>query len=446
MRLKIDAQTEFIKEICSYYMDFLKTGFKKTRFPKRYLRITDEKGYKIGIDLSKYEKFNLSLKKRIHKSKGFEDNINVNKGEFGVKLNNTSQDLIQKLVKQISEKDIERIVNLTNKSIKEYSISHRTKPDEAYEKINETIKYDLDKLIVNPICEKMDPLIGSQSNYEIESQNTLRLRLSDTIISPLTDGIPYIFNDLLADKKIKPKDKIAELFNKTDIANNILNSFKNLDVKDLYYDLREIVISRRNLDKKETYLNIFHIEIEGKVFPLFYTQINITENSGSAKFKIEPSSELFLNKNAIKYAFDVLKTDKNIIEYYEGERKFYISEIDNLSELINEVVVSLISKLRLDGNIDVNKSDPQLVVSTDKSSTFKISNNFSLSVADKSDEALINDYEEILEMFNGSSSEILDMFKKIISDFILNEPESLQSSEIATSALSWVPVSLLLLS
>ena len=26
-------------------------------------------------------------------------------------------------------------------------------------------------------------------------------------------------------------------------------------------------------------------------------------------------------------------------------------------------------------------------------------------------------------MFNGSSSEILDMFKKIISDFILNEPE-----------------------
>ena len=95
----------------------------------------------------------------------------------------------------------------------------------------------------------MDPLIGSQSNYEIESQNTLRLRLSDTIISPLTDGIPYIFNDLLANKKIKPRDKIAELFNKTDIANNILNSFKNLDVKDLYYDLREIVISRRNLKR-----------------------------------------------------------------------------------------------------------------------------------------------------------------------------------------------------
>ena len=43
MRLKIEAQTAFIKEICSYYMDFLKTGFKKTRFPKRYLRITDEK-------------------------------------------------------------------------------------------------------------------------------------------------------------------------------------------------------------------------------------------------------------------------------------------------------------------------------------------------------------------------------------------------------------------
>ena len=423
MKVKIDAQTSFIKEICSYYMDFLKSGFKSSRFPKRYLRITDEKGYKIGIDLSKYEKFNLSLKKKINKEKGFEDSININKGEFGVKLNNKSQDLIEKLVKQISEKDIDRIVNLTNKTIKEYSVSYRTKPDEAYEKINDTIKYDLDKLIVDPICEKMDPLIGSQSNYEIESQNTLRLRLSETILSPLSEGIPFIFNDILANKKIKPKDKISELFNKTDIGNNILNSFKNLDVKDLYYDLRELVISRRNLDKKETYLNIFHIEIEGKVFPLIYTQINITEYSGSAKFKIEPSSELFVNKAAIKYAFDVLKKDKNIIEYYEGDRKFYISEIENLSELINELITSLISKLRLDGKMDLNKTDPQLVISTDKSSTFKISNNFSLSVADKSDEALINDYEEILEMLNGTSDEVLEMFKKIISDFLLNEPE-----------------------
>ena len=154
MKVKIDAQTSFIKEICSYYMDFLKSGFKSSRFPKRYLRITDEKGYKIGIDLSKYEKFNLSLKKKINKEKGFEDSININKGEFGVKLNNKSQDLIEKLVKQISEKDIDRIVNLTNKTIKEYSVSYRTKPDEAYEKINDTIKYDLDKLIVDPICEK----------------------------------------------------------------------------------------------------------------------------------------------------------------------------------------------------------------------------------------------------------------------------------------------------
>ena len=89
MRLKIDAQTAFIKEICSYYMDFLKTGFKKTRFPKRYLRITDEKGYKIGIDLSKYEKFNLSLKKikkspRIGISKAMEKkwNFSINPKDY----------------------------------------------------------------------------------------------------------------------------------------------------------------------------------------------------------------------------------------------------------------------------------------------------------------------------------------------------------------------------
>ncbi len=404
-------------------MDFLKSGFKSTRFPKRYLRLTDEKGYKIGVDLSKYEKFNSFIKKTINKEKNFQDSITVNKGDYGVKLNNTSQDLVKKLVKQISDKNIERIVNLTNKTIKEYSVSHRTKPDEAYDKINQIIKYDLDKIIVEPICEKMDPLIGSQSNYEIESQNTLRLRLSESILNPLTESIPYIFNDILANKKVKPKDQISNLFNKKDISENLLNSFQNLDVKDLYFDLREIVNSKKNLDKKEIYLNLIHIKIEGKVFPLFYTQCDIKEESSSSKFKITPSNELFINKAAIKYAFDVLKKDKNIIERFEGDRKFYISEVDNLTIMIDEVIVSLIAKLRLDGKIDLKNHIPQIATSTDRNSTFEISNHCSITVSDKSDEALINDFEEILESLEDSNSEVVEMFKKIISDFLLNEPE-----------------------
>ena len=58
MSQKVEKQSNFIDQLCRYYMEFLKGGFKSTRFPKRYIRLVNEKGFKIGVDLSKYEKFN----------------------------------------------------------------------------------------------------------------------------------------------------------------------------------------------------------------------------------------------------------------------------------------------------------------------------------------------------------------------------------------------------
>ena len=55
------SRNVFVEELCKYFMDFLQTGFKSTRFPKRYIRLNNEKNFKIGIDLSKYENFNESL-------------------------------------------------------------------------------------------------------------------------------------------------------------------------------------------------------------------------------------------------------------------------------------------------------------------------------------------------------------------------------------------------
>ena len=56
----------------------------------------------------------------------------------------------------------------------------------------------------------MDPLIGSQSNYEMDSLYTLEMGLSELILDPLVEGIPSIFNDILADKKAKPADAEAK--------------------------------------------------------------------------------------------------------------------------------------------------------------------------------------------------------------------------------------------
>ena len=409
----------FVEELCKYFMDFLQTGFKSTRFPKRYIRLNNEKNFKIGIDLSKYENFNESIRKVLNKPEAFQQEISVKKGTHTVKLNNTSIDLLKKLIKQIKDKDIEKIVLLSTKTIKDFALSHRNKPDEAYDKINEIIKKEITEIIVKPISEKMDPLIGSQSNFVFESLYQLELGLTELILDPLVEQIPSIFNNILADKKYKPKDDISSLFNRGDIASSLLNYFSNFEVKDFYYDLQEIVNSQKNLDKKEIYLYFGDIDIEKKRFPLFYTQVNIKEYSTESHFKIGFSNEMFVNKKAIQYAFQVLFKEDKKVETFDEERKLYISEEENLSERLTGIIQNLISKLRTDGKIDLKNSSKQI----SKSLEFVISNNCYFCVFDKSDEALINDYEDILSKILDGDSEVAAMFKQLITDFLINEPE-----------------------
>jgi superfamily I DNA and/or RNA helicase len=413
------SRINFMGELCKYFMNFLQSGFKSTKYPKRYVRLTNEKNFKIGVDLAKYEKFNEQIRKLILKKSGFDNELKIKKGSYTVKLNNSSIDLLKKLVKKINDKDIVKLVNHITETIKEHALSHRTKPDEAYDKINDLIKKEINEILIKPISEKMDPLIGSQSNFELESLSTLETNLNDLILDPLVEQIPYIFNSLLADKKYKSKEEIAKLFNKEDISANLLNYFSNHDVKDFYHDLQELVNSHKNLDKKEIYLYLGDVEIEKKRFPLFYSQLEIKESSTSSEFKISFSNEIFVNKRAVEYAFQVLFKDEKKVEKFDEERKIFISDQENLAERFNDILKNLISKLRTDKPIDFNDTKKQI----SKSKYFSISNNNYLCVFDKSDEALINDYEDILSKLLAGDSEVAEMFKQLITDFLLKEPE-----------------------
>ena len=415
----VESRKNFIEELCKYFMNFLQTGFKSTHYPKRYVRLTNEKNFKIGIDLAKYEKFNEHIRSLINKKNSFNTQLTIKKGVYIVKLNNSSIDLLEKLVKKINDKDIKKLVGLINDTIKEHSISHRTKPDEAYDEINTLIKKEINEIIIKPISEKMDPLIGSQSNFELESLSTLEINLNDLILDPLIEQIPYIFNSLLADSKYNSKEEISKLFNIEDISSNLLEYFSNHDVKDLYYDLQELVNSKKNLDKKEIYLYLNDIEIEKKKFPLFYTQLDVKGSSTNSEFNIEFSNEIFVNKRAAEYAFQVLYKDEKKVEKFDEERKIFISESENLSTKLNEIINTLIPKLRTEGSIDLSNNKKQI----SNSLNFSISNNNYLCVFDKSDEALINDYEDILSKLLKGDSEIAEMFKQLITDFLLNEPE-----------------------
>ena len=66
MSIKIEAQSGFISELCKYYMEFLKDGFKSNRFPKRYIRLTNEKNFRLLGSTKTFNKGFTSVLKKKH--------------------------------------------------------------------------------------------------------------------------------------------------------------------------------------------------------------------------------------------------------------------------------------------------------------------------------------------------------------------------------------------
>ena len=54
------SRINFMGELCKYFMNFLQSGFKSTKYPKRYVRLTNEKNFnKFNKDLKKNKFVNL---------------------------------------------------------------------------------------------------------------------------------------------------------------------------------------------------------------------------------------------------------------------------------------------------------------------------------------------------------------------------------------------------
>jgi hypothetical protein len=417
------AQNSFIKEVCSYFMEFLQSNFKRGRFPKRHIKLKTSKGFKVGLDASKYPEFNKALKKIIHKNfKETNEKFKIEKGKFTKKPDKKTLDLISKSIKAIKALDIDKLKKFTSKSLKDNSKNFKKDSKLAHDQSFREIEEEFKKVVINPIKDICEPLIVSQSVYDIDSLYTLEIGLCDSLLGELNENISEMMNDLLSGDTKDINTKIDNFFNIEDIKKKLTNFFDSLNINDLYFEIQELYNSKFNLDKQDFYFYFYEIEIQNKRFPIFYMPVDIKSKQGENSFIISFEKEIYINKKAVQYAIAEFNRDNSTVGQISSinDRIIYVSEEDDLLGRIDKIIREICNYFRIENILDVNSSEIQI----EKNINCIVSNNCSINVFDKSDESLINDYEDILNSLENDDSDIAKMFKDIINDFLMNEPTS----------------------
>lgn len=413
----------FNKSIIKYFMDFLETDFHKRKSPKRKIQYTDSNNLVVGCNLKKYSKFELKMNKLLSESFKI-NNFHVKKGEYVATPN---EKILARLSDKISEIGNERLKEINkifisdfSKLLKDKNVSNTILLDDS---VNNLIRL-IETLIINQYIDDSIALF-TQIGIQEQEVDTLKESLVNCIIIFFKDRISDTIEKIKTGENIDVKEEI-DFITADNLKKLVKEYFSNYNVSDLFLEISKMNASKKILDKQEFYFSFFDITYEKEKYPVFYIPFEIVENSESNSFDINFDAQIYINKKCIEFIAQELKNKMNLAGKIDSinERIIYLSDIEDLNKFILHILNNITNYFKIKDEINLNTNDKETI----KNDFISISNSYYLNIFDKSDDALVNDYEELLQMLNDENVEIGEEFNEIINGFMTNEPKNFNES------------------
>ena len=411
----------FIKEVAKYFMDFLETDFHKRKNPKRSIQLRSSNNLLVGLNLNKYPSFNNLIWKGI--THVFDKNIinTVQKGIYKTNIPKNLIDLIKFQSEKIEKKQIEDLLNQIGEEIEKSVILYKKEYDQALTTSLEATEKIIKSGLVLPFISNLEKPL---ENLNLGDENNIYLmeeELTSILSSLLENKISEILKLLLSKEKIDILKQLKDVFEIRDIKFNIFSFFDNFQVGDLFAEVYELERNRTILDKQEFYLYFCDITFNKSKFPIFYIPFSVGKQNDV--LTIEFDSQVYINKKALEYITQEYNQEKGKKGQLKtiSERIIYLAEHQNdFRNMVSEILNEITNFFELDRNIGINSLEQQVA----KSFLVRMSNTCYITLFDKSDEALVNDYEEILKLLASGDSVLAGAFNKLIDDFIHKNPQS----------------------
>ena len=411
----------FVTEVARYFMDFLETDFHKVRNPKRFIQSRNSSNLQVSINLNKYKKYSPLIWKVIRN--GFADD-SLKELRRGTHTNQIPQSLLKLIQEQITLIEPESVEGIVGFFRNEIDLGLSKNPNDttaaitfALEGIARTIREKFLSAFIENIREPLDRMRTAtvDSVYQIEEE------LTDVLMRPFEDVVSSIVNQLTLRKSVDAEELLGQVFDFKDVKSKLESFFKGFAAGDLFLEVSELVNNKNLLEKQELYLYFCDIAYKNHTYPLFYVPVQIEKTPEGFSFAFD--SLLYVNKKAIQF----ISQEYNAAIERKGTLGAFLERIIYLAEerehLIGKIDLALkeaVNYFGLSPYLDTANPSYQAA----KGQGLQITNSCYLGLFDKSDESLVNDYEEILLKLKEGGGNLAAAFQLIIDDFITKNPAS----------------------
>lgn len=348
----------FMKDVVTYFMDFLESDFHKHRLPRRNTKLRSNENLLVGINLQKYPSFNKLVSRLIGKNFSTEILSQIKKGTYRTSLPRNLLDLISLHIGKISQRQIDSLAEQIAAELETAGLLHANEYDLALTTSVEAAAKIIQSELVHPFVESINmPLqnldLGDEGDvYRIEDE------LTDVLMGLLENKISEVLNLQIANVKVEHSEELKTVFDLDDVKRNLTTFFDNLQVADLFLEMSEMDRNKSILDKNEFYLYFGEISYNNTRYPIFYIPLVVSINGDSIDLELD--SQIYINKKALEYI--VQETNKqngtrgNLQKI--SDRIIYRSQQQDILQVITDVINEISNFFQLAGMVDFSHGEP----------------------------------------------------------------------------------------
>lgn len=411
----------YLKEVAKYFMDFLETDFHKRKNPRRVVKLRNEEALLVGIRLDKFPSFNDAVWKSIRDAFGTKALKQIAKGGYRSNIPSNLIDLIKYQLKNVTIGQSEELAEKLANIVENFALAYRDEFDKALNTSLEEAAKTFRAVLVAPFIGSIAKSLVSAGIGDENSLYLMEEELTDVLVKGVENKISNLTKLLIAGECVETALELKSVLDLEEIKASLQSFFENYQVTDLFNEIFQIAQNKNLLETQELYLYFCDITFNGVKYPIFYLPVSL-ERQGDT-FAVEFDSHVYVNKKAMEFIVQEYRNKTGKIGDLKTVKErilFLADQNGGFKAFLGEVLSEIVGFFELDTTIDLADSSAQ----TAKSMHVRISNACYISLFDKFDEAVVNDYEEILRLLNEEDSELANAFQKIIEDFIHRDPES----------------------
>ena len=386
-------ETGFLKDICAYFRDFLDTDFKRQSAPKRSVTLKDATGNLTGIDASKYpdlvnEVWRL-LRKPIGDNQAF--SLAVPRGRYRGRLKTALKDLIDKHAQALSEDDLNLIADRGSATARELKGS-RNDPDRYTDTVTASIKADMVRTIVAPLVAKLEGALARARGDAFEAMYNIEEELGERLVETAREPIASALATALVENSFEEMDGVLrDLVDAEPIRQKLETYFDSFATADFFQELHELGSTLKIRENFETYLYIGELRFQPGVLSAF---LFVAEHrAGGPDLPDHGGPALYINKKAVDFAAQEMLG--------RPERRTSCGLTSELSTWSRARTSPASCSGCWIGGLRIWRCRRSILANPTRRkserSQIMITNALHFGAFDKSDEAMLNDYEELME-------------------------------------------------